>query len=102
MPFETILKDGSNRMSTVLADIEEGLKFCQMSVESESRLELVVEILQEISSKLEDLMFKQKLTEGEMELAKSLYQKARLLLHRAQAILSIRDKEQEKFLPKRV
>ncbi|MEM0090411.1 MAG: hypothetical protein QXP86_02495 [Nitrososphaerota archaeon] len=89
-------------MSTVLADIEEELKFCQMSVESESRLELVVEILQEISSKLEDFMLKQKLTEGEMEQAKSLYQKARLLLHRAQAILSIRDKEQEKFLPKRV
>jgi len=89
-------------MSTVLADIEEELKFCQISVESESRLEFVIEVLQEISSKLEDLMLKQKLSDSEMELAKSLYQKARLLLHRAQAILSIRDKEQEKFLPKRV
>ncbi|MEM2909839.1 MAG: hypothetical protein QXO01_02060 [Nitrososphaerota archaeon] len=86
----------------MLADIEEELKFCQASVESGSRLELVVEVLQEISSKLEDLMFKQKLTESELELAKSLYQKARLLLHRAQAVLSMRDKEQEKFLPKRV
>ncbi len=89
-------------MSTVLADIEEELKFCQISVESESRLEFVIEVLQEISSKLEDLMLKQKLSDSEMELAKSFYQKARLLLHRAQAILSIRDKEQEKFLPKRV
>ncbi|MCS7135502.1 MAG: hypothetical protein RMJ14_01960 [Nitrososphaerota archaeon] len=89
-------------MSTALADIEEGIKFCQMCVESESRLDIVIEILQEISSKLEDFMIKQKLTESEMELAKSLYQRARLLLHRAQAILSIRDKEQEKFLPKRV
>lgn len=96
------MKDGSTLMSTVLADIEEELKFCQMSVESESRLELVIEILQEVSSKLEDFMLRQKLTESEVELAKSLYQKARLLLHRAQAILSIRDKEQEKFLPKRV
>jgi len=93
---------GSASMSTVLADIEEELKFCQISVESESRLEFVIEVLQEISSKLEDLMLKQKLSDSEMELAKSLYQKARLLLHRAQAILSIRDKEQEKFLPKRV
>ncbi|MCL7387646.1 MAG: hypothetical protein LZ159_02905 [Thaumarchaeota archaeon] len=89
-------------MSATLADIEEELKFCQMSVESESRLEFVVGVLQEVSSKLEDLMLGQKLSESEMELAKSLYQKARLLLHRAQAILSIRDKEQEKFLPKRV
>lgn len=89
-------------MSTALADIEEEIKFCQMCVESESRLDLAIEILQEISSKLEDFMIKQKLTESEMELAKSLYQKARLLLHRAQAILSMRDKEQEKFLPKRV
>jgi hypothetical protein len=89
-------------MSAALADIEEELKFCQMSVESESRLEFVVGVLQEVSSKLEDLMLGQKLSESEMELAKSLYQKARLLLHRAQAILSIRDKEQEKFLPKRV
>ncbi|PUA34324.1 MAG: hypothetical protein B9J98_00300 [Candidatus Terraquivivens tikiterensis] len=89
-------------MSTLLADIEEELKFCQFSVESESRLELVVEILQEVSSKLEDIMLKQKLTESELETAKNLYQKARLLLHRAQAILSMRDKEQEKFLPKRV
>jgi len=93
---------GSARMSATLADIEEELKFCQMSVESESRLEFVVGVLQEVSSKLEDLMLGQKLSESEMELAKSLYQKARLLLHRAQAILSIRDKEQEKFLPKRV
>jgi len=93
---------GSDSMSTVLADIEEELKFCQISVESESRLEFVIEVLQEINSKLEDLMLKQKLSDSEMELAKSLYQKARLLLHRAQAILSIRDKEQEKFLPKRV
>jgi len=93
---------GSARMSAALADIEEELKFCQMSVESESRLEFVVGVLQEVSSKLEDLMLGQKLSESEMELAKSLYQKARLLLHRAQAILSIRDKEQEKFLPKRV
>ncbi|MCL7398868.1 MAG: hypothetical protein LZ170_01355 [Thaumarchaeota archaeon] len=89
-------------MSAALADIEEELKFCQMSVESESRLEFVVGVLQEVSSKLEDLMLGQKLSESEMELAKSLYQKARLLLHRAQAILSIRDKEQEKFLPKKV
>ncbi|MCL7385141.1 MAG: hypothetical protein LZ158_02100 [Thaumarchaeota archaeon] len=89
-------------MNAALADIEEELKFCQMSVESESRLEFVVGVLQEVSSKLEDLMLGQKLSESEMELAKSLYQKARLLLHRAQAILSIRDKEQEKFLPKRV
>jgi hypothetical protein len=89
-------------MSAALADIEEELKFCQMSVESESRLEFVVGVLQEVSSKLEDLMLGQKLSESEMELAKNLYQKARLLLHRAQAILSIRDKEQEKFLPKRV
>lgn len=90
------------RIECILSEIMEDLKFCQAAVESESRLELAVEILQEINSRIENEIMKMDLTEEEQNTVKDLYQRARILLHRAYALISMRDKEQEKFLPKRV
>lgn len=94
--------DERMKISSILSAIEEDLKFCQTCVECESRLELTIEILRDIISRLENDVMGMKLTEEEQGVTKNLYQKARILLHRTNTLISIRDKEQEKFLPKRV
>ena len=99
--FDRAMSD-EERAKTILAAVEEDLRFCEAAVANENRLELAVEILQEALAKLEEVLSSEGLPEEKLEAARQMQQRAKLLLHRAQAIIDMRDREQERFLPKRV
>lgn len=76
----------SSSSETLLAEAEEELLFCERMIASESRLDLVVRVLEEIRERLTSI---QELDIQQAERKKNLLDRVNILYHRAKTLLDM-------------
>jgi hypothetical protein len=76
----------SSSLDTMFSEAEEELLFCERMISSESRLDLVIRVLEEIREKLKSI---QELDIRLAERKKSLEDRVNILYHRAKTLLNM-------------
>jgi len=79
----------------VIADIEEQLSYCERLIASETRLQLATLILEELQDRIRQLSTSEAVEQTQL---RSVAEKAKLLYHRARALLSLQEGAQNKSM----
>ncbi|MEM2083692.1 MAG: hypothetical protein QXY18_02175 [Nitrososphaerota archaeon] len=89
--------DISEYIEKVLIEAEETLKFCEMAIQNENRLELVYETLSELANTLDILLNEPTVPMDKRKKIKKYRDRANILLFRAQVLLKMFEDSKAKY-----
>lgn len=89
--------DISEYIERVLIEAEETLKFCEMAIQNENRLELVYETLSELANTLDILLNEPSVPMEKRRKIKKYRDRANILLFRAQVLLKMFEDSKAKY-----
>ncbi|GEM_PF-1188992 len=89
--------DVSEYIERILIEAEETLKFCEIAIKNENRLELVYETLSELSNTLDILLNDSSIPIDKRKKIKKYRDRANILLFRAQVLLKMFEDSKAKY-----